>query len=73
MPVLVVENERDDAVPRSHVRAMFDALPAGHDKELRVIAGANHYYSGPGMRPKLVEACQTIMGWLRARGLLAAE
>ena len=73
VPVLVVENECDDAVPRSHVRAMFAALPDGHDKELRVIAGANHYYSGAGMRPKLVECCQAIMGWLRARGLLAAE
>lgn len=43
VPLLVVENEADDAVPTSHPRGVFDAA-ASQDKSYEIIDGATHYY-----------------------------
>lgn len=62
-PTLVVVASADDACPPSHNQAIFDAL-AAPDKEIRVIAGANHYFSGPDGRAHLSEAMGLIDSWL---------
>lgn len=63
VPVLVLENSRDDACPPSHPRAIFAALPH-QDKQYSVIEGANHYYSG--QREHLQAATDVIQGWMTA-------
>lgn len=68
VPFLAIENSADDAAPTSHMKAVYNAA-ASPDKMLKVIEGANHYYTG---RPELLEeACRLMMGWLRERKLLA--
>lgn len=67
VPVLVIENSRDDAVPPSHLRNMFKAC-ASKDKSYLLIRGANHYYDG--QRHKIVEACRAIIEWMNKRGLV---
>jgi pimeloyl-ACP methyl ester carboxylesterase len=64
VPVLVVVNGRDDAVPVSHHRQVMEAI--GHnDKELAEIPDANHYFSGTSQRAPLTEAANIVHGWLR--------
>ena len=65
-PLLAIENSADDAVPPSHVKAVYQASPAAV-KEYAVIKGANHYYSG--QPEQLGEAVATIVGWLQRNGL----
>ncbi len=66
VPFLVVENEADDAVPKSHPQAAFAAARMA-DKTFRVIDGATHYYKD---QPRhLAEAATVIGGWLAERGL----
>jgi pimeloyl-ACP methyl ester carboxylesterase len=65
-PLLVIENSADDAVPRSHVAAVYQASPATV-KEYVVIKGANHYYAD--QPEQLAEAVRTITGWLRRNGM----
>jgi pimeloyl-ACP methyl ester carboxylesterase len=63
VPVLVVMNECDDAVPTSHPQQVFDAI--GHsDKEMVEIAGANHYFSGDGQQSALDLAAGTVKSWV---------
>lgn len=58
----------DDACTPSHTRRSFEAI--GHpDKEMREIAGANHYYAGSGQRGTLREAVGMITDWLHRHGL----
>jgi dienelactone hydrolase len=69
VPLLVIENSADDAVPQKHPQLLFDAA-ASADKTFRVIQGATHYYAG---QPELLkEATALIRGWLTQRGLLEA-
>jgi pimeloyl-ACP methyl ester carboxylesterase len=71
VPALVIGNLADDACTPSHTRRLFEAI--GHpDKEMHEIAGANHYYSGPGQRETLGRAVEVITGWLRRHDLAAA-
>jgi pimeloyl-ACP methyl ester carboxylesterase len=61
VPVLIVENSRDDACPPTHPRAIFAAL-RHEDKQYSVIEGANHYYSG--QREHLQAATDVIQAWM---------
>ncbi|WP_197374026.1 alpha/beta hydrolase [Mycolicibacterium baixiangningiae] len=67
VPALVIGNLADDACTPSHTRRLFEAI--GHpDKEMHEIAGANHYYSGPGQRETLREAVGICTEWLHRHG-----
>ncbi|MGE0800176.1 MAG: alpha/beta hydrolase family protein [Lautropia sp.] len=67
VPLLVIENSADDAVPQSHSPRVF-AAAASADKTYEVIRGATHYYVGqPAQLAAAVELC---FDWLRARGLV---
>ena len=67
VPTLVIGNLADDACTPSHTRRLFEAI--GHpDKEMREIAGANHYYSGPDQRETLKEAVGIISDWTARHG-----
>jgi dienelactone hydrolase len=65
VPVLIVENSRDNACPPAHPRAIFAAVPH-EDKEYRVIDGANHYFSG--QREHLQAAAGVIQTWMTGHG-----
>jgi alpha-beta hydrolase superfamily lysophospholipase len=46
VPVLVVGNTADDACTPSHTQRLFECI--GHDnKQLHMVKGATHYYTGP--------------------------
>ena len=66
VPVLVIRNGADDAVPTSHPQDLFDSVPHG-DKEMVEIAGAGHYYFGQA--DKLAESVGHCLRWLEAHGL----
>jgi pimeloyl-ACP methyl ester carboxylesterase len=66
VPVLVVRNGADDAVPTSHPQDLFDSVPHG-DKELVEIAGAGHYYFGQA--DKLAESVGHCLRWLEGHDL----
>jgi pimeloyl-ACP methyl ester carboxylesterase len=63
VPALIVHNSADDACPTSHTDALFGAL-RHPNKELTLIRGANHYFSGPGQQRPLDEATTKVVGWL---------
>ena len=72
VPTLVIGNLADDACTPSHTRRLFEAI--GHpDKEMREIAGANHYYSGPDQRETLKEAVGVITDWLGRHGFSGGD
>jgi dienelactone hydrolase len=63
VPVMIVVNGRDDAVPTSHPQQVFDAV--GHDdKEFVEIPEANHYFSGAGQRSPLSAAADAVHDWM---------
>lgn len=70
VPVLVLVNGRDDAVPVSHPRQVFDAL--AHDKELAELPEANHYFSGVNQKSQLMGAANLVHDWLRRHNLIEA-
>ena len=62
-PVLVVGNSADDACTPSHTNRLFEAVT--HDrKQLTIISGATHYYTGPDGRQHLGQAVETISQFL---------
>ncbi|MDR5653185.1 alpha/beta hydrolase [Ruixingdingia sedimenti] len=65
-PLLVIENEADDAVPVDHTHCVFRAAGM-RDKTFHGIAGATHYYRG--QPAQLAEALGLIGGWLADRNL----
>jgi len=66
VPVLVIGNTADDACTPSHTARLFDAV--GHDrKQLHMVQGATHYYTGPDGRAHLAEAVEVIGGFLSAQ------
>jgi hypothetical protein len=67
VPLLAIENSADDAVPQPHTRMFFDAA-GSRDKNYVCIREADHYYASSS--EKLQEAVDTVMAWLRGRGLL---
>lgn len=64
VPVFVLVNGQDDAVPTSHPREVFDAI-THEDKELVELAGANHYFSGGDQRSHLSTAADLVHDWMR--------
>lgn len=63
VPVFILVNGCDDAVPTSHQRQVFDAI--GHpDKELVNLPGANHYFSGADQKSHLARAADLVHDWL---------
>ncbi|MEM7341780.1 MAG: alpha/beta hydrolase [Actinomycetota bacterium] len=63
VPTLVVGNSADDACTPSHTTRLFEAV--GHDrKQLHVVEGATHYYTGPDGSAHLAEAVGVIGGFL---------
>ena len=67
VPLLVVENGADDAVPPSHVAAVRDAAPPERLTSAR-IEDAGHYYRG--QPDKLALAIRTLTEWLEAHMLV---
>ncbi|MFE9924330.1 hypothetical protein ACFYQA_22955 [Streptomyces sp. NPDC005774] len=65
VPVLLLENSRDDACPPAHPQAIYEGI-AHENKQLSVIEGANHYYSG--QKEHLQSAVDHIDGWLTQNG-----
>lgn len=64
-PALVLNNTADLACTPSHAQRLFAAL-GSKDKELKHVAGADHYYIE---RPNLLpEAVGVVEGWLTAHG-----
>lgn len=66
VPTLVVVNGADDAVPPSHMRRLYDAIPHP-DKEMHEIAGASHYYIG--QRSELARAVRSFTEWAQEHEL----
>lgn len=70
VPVLMVVNGRDDAVPTSHQEQVLDAI--GHsDKERVDLPEANHYFSGEDQRSHLSRAADHVHDWLCRKGFHA--
>jgi alpha-beta hydrolase superfamily lysophospholipase len=59
VPVLVVGNSADDACTPSHTHRLFDAV-SHEQKQLHVVQGATHYYTGPNGAAHLAEASAVI-------------
>lgn len=68
VPVLMVVNGADDAVPTTHQSEVFEAV--GHqDKERVDLPDANHYFSGGDQRSHLSMAADHVHDWLQRHGL----
>jgi pimeloyl-ACP methyl ester carboxylesterase len=68
VPVLMVVNGADDAVPTSHQAQVFDAI-AHQDKERVDLPEANHYFSGEDQRSHLSRAADHVHDWMRRHDL----
>ena len=66
-PLLLVENQDDDATPPSHTREIFKAS-ARTAKTMHVIDGAGHYYKD--QPEKLEEAVGQVITWVSEKGLI---
>ncbi len=67
VPVLVIENSADDAVPATHPETIRRSLGTS-DKEFVTIKNATHYYLG---QPELLQQCvDSVLAWSRSRNLL---
>ena len=66
VPLLVVENEADDAVPTSHPRGVFAAARM-QDKTYQIIEGATHYYKDQPEHE--AKAVALLDRWLSERNL----
>lgn len=68
VPMLLLENGADDAVPPAHMQDVL-AAAANRNPDYRLIKEANHYYRDqPELRAR---AAQIVQQWLTDRGLLA--
>lgn len=67
VPLLVVENGADDAVPVSHPQEVFAAATTP-DKEFRKVDGADHYYRN--QPAQLADAVSVLRTWMDGRNLL---
>ncbi len=66
VPLLVIENTADDAIPAAHLRRVYEAA-AARDKTFASIEKATHYYVD---QPELLErAVGTMLSWMAGRGL----
>jgi dienelactone hydrolase len=66
VPLLVIENTADDAVPQDHAARIYEAA-ASSDKQFEVIKGATHYYAG--QPDHLAYVVKLTQAWLAKRGL----
>jgi dienelactone hydrolase len=64
VPVLILVNGDDDAVPTTHPTEVYQAI-GRDDKELVTLEGANHYFNGPDQKSRLADAADLIHDWLR--------
>ena len=67
-PCLFIENGKDNGVPVSHLRDMFEAC-AAKDKSYVKIQGATHYYTN--QKKHLARAVATVVEFLNARKLIS--
>ncbi len=67
VPMLMIENSADDAVPQPHTGIIHNAAGT-KDKEKHVIKGATHYYRG--QPEQLAEAVDVNLDWLARKNLL---
>lgn len=68
VPVLMVVNGADDAVPTSHQEQVFAAI--GHQDKQRVdLPEANHYFSGTDQKSHLAMAADHVHDWLQRHRL----
>jgi pimeloyl-ACP methyl ester carboxylesterase len=63
VPVFILVNGADDAVPTSHPRQVFDAV-AHDNKELLELPDANHYFNGEDQRSHLSAAADRVHDWM---------
>ncbi|MFW0793439.1 alpha/beta hydrolase [Gordonia sp. CPCC 205515] len=70
IPTLVIGNSADNACTPSHTQRLFDAV-GHHDKTMRTIDGATHYYAGREQIPYLKQAVGTITEWMGERSWTA--
>jgi dienelactone hydrolase len=63
VPILLLRNGADDAVPTSHQDQVFDAI-AHSDRERVDLPEANHYFSGEGQRSHLATAANAVHDWM---------
>ena len=68
VPVLVLINGQDDAVPVSHPHQVYEAI-THPDKQLIELPGANHYFSGDGQASHLGAAADLVHRWLATHHL----
>jgi pimeloyl-ACP methyl ester carboxylesterase len=61
VPLLAIEHGADDAVPQPDIGLMFAAAGSA-DKEMHVIAGANHYFQGQPV--PLQASVQLVSDWV---------
>ncbi|BCP02750.1 alpha/beta hydrolase [Mycobacterium paraintracellulare] len=67
VPILMMCNGTDDAVPTSHQEQVFDAI--GHqDKERIDLVDANHYFTGNDQRSHLSKAADHVHDWMQRHG-----
>ena len=64
VPLLVIENGADDAVPPSHPQEVFAAAVTA-DKSWQRIENATHYYRG--QPEELAQGVAAISSWIEAR------
>ncbi len=60
-PLLMIENQADDATPPSHTQKIFNSS-ASSDKVMKQIKGATHYYKD--QPEKLDEAVRVVLEWV---------
>jgi alpha-beta hydrolase superfamily lysophospholipase len=66
VPMLVIENTADDAVPQPHAGLLFEAA-SSPDKTFELMKGATHYYAG---QPEhLHKVTHLTQAWLADRSL----
>jgi pimeloyl-ACP methyl ester carboxylesterase len=68
VPVHVLRNGRDDAVPVSHPQQVFDAI-GDSDKEFAELPEANHYFAGDDQASHLGTAADLVHRWLAQHDL----
>jgi hypothetical protein len=71
VPILMVRNGADDAVPTSHQEQVYDAI-AHSDRERVDLLEANHYFSGEGQRSHLASAADHVHDWMHRHDFVTA-
>ena len=71
VPILLVRNGCDDAVPTSHQDQVFAAITHA-DRERIDLPEANHYFSGEGQRSHLATAADHVHDWMQRHEFVTA-